>query len=44
MTIEEAIDLVMEVKNCSLPWEDKHYEALDIALQCMKKLHELKML
>lgn len=44
MTIEEAIDLVMEVKNCSLPWGDKHYEALDIALQCMKKSHEQKML
>lgn len=36
MELEKAIDLVMEVKNCSLPWEDRHYEALDIAIKCMK--------
>lgn len=41
MTLEEALGLVEEVKNCSLPWDDAHYETLDIALQCMKKVTQI---
>ena len=27
MTLEEALGLVEEVRNCSFPWDDAHYEA-----------------
>lgn len=30
MTIEEAIGLVNDVRNCSLPWDDEHWTALCI--------------
>jgi len=37
MTLEEALGLVEEVKNCSLPWDDAHYEALSIIVEYVKK-------
>lgn len=37
MTLEEALGLVDEVKNCSLPWDDAHYEALSIIVEYVKK-------
>jgi len=36
MTLEEALCLVEEVKNCSLPWDDAHYEALGIVVDYVK--------
>lgn len=36
MTLEEALGLVEEVKNCSLPWDDAHYEALCIVIDYVK--------
>lgn len=36
MEIEEALGLVEEIKNCSLPWDDTHYEALGIVIEYVK--------
>lgn len=36
MTLEEALGLVEEVKNCSLPWDDAHWEALSIIVEYVK--------
>lgn len=36
MTLEEALGLVEEIKNCSLPWDDAHYEALGIVIEYVK--------
>jgi hypothetical protein len=35
MSLETAIELVKEVLGESLDWDDAHYEALTIALDCM---------
>jgi len=35
MTLKEAIKNVKEVLGMSLDWDDKHYEALEIALDVM---------
>lgn len=35
MTLEKAIELVKEVLGQSLDWDDDHYEAITIALDCM---------
>ena len=41
MKIEEALGLVEEVKNCSLPWDDAHWEALGMVINYVKnKLNE----
>jgi hypothetical protein len=41
MTVEEALGLVEEVKNCSLPWDDAHWDALCMVINYVKdKLHE----
>ena len=37
MKLEEAIGLVEEVRNCSLPWDDAHWEALGIVIDYVKK-------
>lgn len=37
MTIEEALGLVENVRNCSLPWDDAHWEALSIIIDYVKK-------
>jgi len=37
MEIEEALGLVEEIKNCSLPWDDAHWEALGIIIDHVKK-------
>lgn len=37
MTLEEALGLVEEIKNCSLPWDDAHWDALDIVIEYVKK-------
>jgi len=36
MTLEEALGLVEEVKNCSLPWDDAHWNALGIVIDYVK--------
>ena len=36
MEIEEALGLVEEIKNCSLPWDDAHWEALGIVIDYVK--------
>lgn len=36
MTIEEALGLVEDVRNCSLPWDDAHWEALGIVIEFVK--------
>ena len=36
MTLEEALGLVEEVRNCSLPWDDAHWEALSIVIDYVK--------
>jgi len=36
MKIEEALGLVEEIKNCSLPWDDAHWEALGIVINYVK--------
>lgn len=36
MTLEEALGLVEEIKNCSLPWDDQHWEALSIITKYVK--------
>lgn len=36
MTIEEALGLVEDVRNCSLPWDDAHWEALNIIIEYVK--------
>ena len=35
MTLKRAIELVKEVLGQSLDWDDDHYEAITIALDCM---------
>lgn len=35
MSLEKAIELVKEVLGESLDWDDAHYEAITIALDCM---------
>jgi hypothetical protein len=41
MKIENALGLVEEVKNCSLPWDDAHWEALGMVINYVKnKLNE----
>lgn len=35
MTLGEAIKYVKEVLGMSLDWDDKHYEALEIAIDVM---------
>lgn len=43
MTIEEALGLVEDVRNCSLPWDDSHWEALSIIIKYVKnKLNDEK--
>jgi hypothetical protein len=43
MTIEEALGLVEDVRNCSLPWDDAHWEALSIIIKYVKnKLNDGK--
>ena len=37
MTLEEALGLVEEIKNCSLPWDDAHWDALCIIVDYVKK-------
>jgi hypothetical protein len=37
MTLEEALGLVEEVKNCSLAWDDAHWDALTIIVDYVKK-------
>lgn len=37
MTLEEALGLVEEIKNCSLPWDDAHWDALGIVIEYVKK-------
>lgn len=37
MTLEEALGLVEEIKNCSLPWDDTHWDALCIIVDYVKK-------
>ena len=36
MKLEEALGLVEEVRNCSLPWDDAHWEALGVVIDCVK--------
>lgn len=36
MEIEEALGLVEEIKNCSLPWDDAHWEALCVVINYVK--------
>lgn len=36
MKLEEALGLVEEVRNCSLPWDDAHWEALGIVIDYVK--------
>ena len=36
MTLEEALGLVEEVRNCSLPWDDAHWDALGIVIDYVK--------
>ena len=36
MKLEEAIGLVEEVRNCSLPWDDAHWEALGMVIEFVK--------
>lgn len=36
MTIKKALGLVEEIKNCSLPWDDAHWEALNIVINFVK--------
>jgi len=36
MKLEEALGLVEEVKNCSLPWDDAHWDALGIVIDYVK--------
>lgn len=37
MKPEEAIQAVKEVAGMSLPWNDRHYEALQMALSALEK-------
>lgn len=37
MKPEEAIQAVKEVTGMSLPWNDRHYEALQMALSALEK-------
>ena len=37
MTTNEAIQAVKEVTGMSLPWNDRHYEALQMALSALEK-------
>ena len=36
MKNEEAVRLVKEVLGMSLPWDDKHYEALEQAVRALE--------
>lgn len=36
MTLEEAIGLVEEIRNCSLLWDDEHWNALGIVIEYVK--------
>ena len=36
MTTEKAIKLVKEVTGMSLPWDDEHYEALQMAIAALE--------
>lgn len=36
MTLEEALGLVEEIRNCSLEWDDQHWEALGIIIDYVK--------
>ena len=36
MEIEDALGLVEEIKNCSLPWDDIHWEALCVVINYVK--------
>ena len=37
MTREEAIVAVKEVAGMSLPWNDRHYEALQMAIKALEE-------
>jgi uncharacterized OB-fold protein len=37
MTREEAITAVKEVAGMSLPWNDRHYEALQMAIKALEE-------
>ena len=37
MTIKEAITAVKEVTGMSLPWDDRHYEALQMAIEALNQ-------
>ena len=38
MTTEKAIKLVKEVTGMSLPWDDEHYEALQMAIAALEQI------
>ena len=40
MTREEAIVAVKEVAGMSLPWNDRHYEALQMAIKALEEPDE----
>jgi hypothetical protein len=40
MTREEAIVAVKEVTGMSLPWNDRHYEALQMAIKALEEPDE----
>ena len=42
MTREEAIVAVKEVAEMSLPWDDRHYEALQIAIKALEEPKQKK--
>ena len=37
MTKDEAITAVKEVTGMSLPWDDRHYEALQMAIEALNQ-------
>ena len=43
MKPEEAIQAVKEVAGMSLPWNDRHYEALQMALSALEKQIPMKV-
>lgn len=37
LKLQDALGLVEEIKNCSLPWDDAHWEALSTIVEYVKR-------